>query len=250
MMKRQNIFTNSLGRCFLLFLLVVSLHVLSVGAALAAPGRILVVNTELPGKANGDPIRIDRALHAVGAHQTKIVSWSALTDNFLKSYHPSAIVLSGQSTPWTDYDQIKLTRLCGVLRRTQCPVLGICGGHQLLAIAFGGRVGLIHRLRPGPGYTGCVRERGWLPVKIIKPSTIFTGSRTATVWFNHCDEVKVLPKDFEREISDGRTANHAIKHRTRLIYGVQFHPEISSATHPYGAQLLHQFLALADTKFR
>jgi len=141
----------------------------------------LVINTELPGKANGDPLRIYRALHNAGARQTRIIVWTDLTDNFLKSYKPSAIVLSGQGTPWSDYNQKDLTRLCGVLRRTQCLILGICGGHQLLAIAFGGKVSLIHRLRPGPGYEGCVREHGWLPVKIIAPDSIFAGSTQAII---------------------------------------------------------------------
>lgn len=245
MMNQQTNLTVRIIRCFLLFILAFGLSRLTVGAVMAGPSRILVINTELPGKANGDPLRIYRALHNAGARQTRIIVWTDLTDNFLKSYKPSAIVLSGQGTPWSDYNQKDLTRLCGVLRRTQCLILGICGGHQLLAIAFGGKVSLIHRLRPGPGYEGCAREQGWLPVKIIAPDSIFAGSTQAIVWLNHCDEVKILPEHFEQEVSDGSAANQAIKHKTRPIFGVQFHPEISNAQHPYGEQLLHRFLALA-----
>lgn len=244
-MNLQKTYTGHIRRCLLLFILAVGLSRLTLDVATAGPSHILVVNTELPGKANGDPLRIDRALHNAGARQTRIIRWSILTDNFLKSYKPSAIVLSGQGTPWNDYNQIDLARLCGVLRRTQCPILGICGGHQLLTIAFGGEVGLIHRLHPGPDYEGCVREHGWLPVKIITSDSIFEGSTPVTVWFNHCDEVKMLPKGFIQTVSDGRSANQAIKHRTRPIFGVQFHPENSNAQHPYGEQLLRKFLALA-----
>ena len=96
---------------------------------MASPGRILVVNTELPGKANGGLVRIDQALHNAGALHTRIVTWPILTDNFLKSYRPSAIILSGQGTPWTDYNQTDLANLRGVLRRTECLMLGTCGEH-------------------------------------------------------------------------------------------------------------------------
>ena len=125
-------------------------------------------------------------------------------------------------------------------------MLGICGGHQLLAIAFGGKVGLIRRLRPGRGYIGCEREHGWLPVKITTSDALFAGSRTATVWLNHCDEVKVLPEGFVQEVTDARASNQATKLRNRPIYGVQFHPEISDTKHPYGTQFLHRFLVLAS----
>ena len=245
-MKSQPKLTGHIQRFLCLLVLTLGFTLLAGNAAIALePSRVLIVDTELPGRANGDPARIDRALHSAGARQTRIITWAALTDGFLSFYRPSAIVLSGQGTPWNNYNQTDLTRVYGVLRRTQRPMLGICGGHQLLALAFGGKVGPIHRLHPGPGYTGCVREHGWLPVKVTSHDALFTGPDKATVWLNHCDEVKVLPAAFEQEITDGRGSNQAVKHRSRLIYGVQFHPEIGNAQHPYGEHLLHRFLLLA-----
>ena len=128
-MNPQKAFTYRVLRCLLLLLLAVGFNRLTDDAAMASPGRILVVNTELPGKANGDPVRIDQALRNAGALHTRIITWPILTDNFLKSYRPSAIILSGQGTPWTDYNQTDLANLCGVLRRTKCLMLGTCGEH-------------------------------------------------------------------------------------------------------------------------
>jgi len=246
MMNYQTKLICSIQRAVCLLVIILGFILLAGDSAIALePSRVLIVDTELPGKTNGDPARIDRALHSAGAKQTRIITWSALTDDVLSSYRPSAIVLSGQGTPWNNYNQADLTRVYGVLRRTQRPMLGICGGHQLLALAFGGKVGPIHRLRPGPGYTGCVREYGWLSVKVTSHDALYKGSAKTTVWLNHCDEVKILPAAFEQEITDGRGSNQAIKHRSRPIYGVQFHPEIGNAQHPYGEQLLHRFLSLA-----
>ena len=43
-------------------------------------------------------------------------------------------------------------------------MLGVCGGHQQMALAFGAPVGLMERLEPGEGYEGAKRERGYFTV--------------------------------------------------------------------------------------
>src|SRR5258707_6727286 len=78
---------------------------------------------------------------------------------------PTHIVLSGQSHPWDMYAPESLAGLLEVIREAPRPILGVCGGHQQMAIAFGAPVGLMERLTPGEGYEGAKRERGFFEVE-------------------------------------------------------------------------------------
>ena len=46
------------------------------------------------------------------------------------------------------------------------PILGVCGGQQQIALAYGARVDLIERIAPGEGYEGALRERGYCSVDL------------------------------------------------------------------------------------
>src|SRR5713226_8309039 len=79
---------------------------------------------------------------------------------------PSHIILSGQSHPWDIYPPESLSGVFEVIRSSTQPILGVCGGHQQIALAFGAPVGLIKRVAPGKGYEGAFRERGFFPVEL------------------------------------------------------------------------------------
>lgn len=208
---------------------------------------ILVVDIEKKGKANRGPLGIRKAFIAAGAARVSVIHYSQLTPLFLKKHRPQAVVLSGQGTPWWEYDAADVARISKVLREIRIPVLGICGGHQLLGIAYGGKVAPIRRLRPGTGYDGCVRERGWLPVRFERQDALFRNvPAKPQFWFNHCEEMKVVPKGFVRIATDARNAPQAIRHRSKPVYGVQFHPEVAGAD-GFGKKLIVNFITLAGT---
>jgi GMP synthase-like glutamine amidotransferase len=108
----------------------------------------------------------------------------------VRSLKPSHIILSGQSHPWEMYTPESLAGVFAVIKQASQPILGICGGHQQIAIAYGAKVGLMERLEPGEGYNGAKRERGFLPIQNTGEG-LFKGLQAEiTVWHNHCDEVK------------------------------------------------------------
>jgi GMP synthase (glutamine-hydrolysing) len=157
---------------------------------------------------------------------------------------PSHIILSGQSDPWDKYSPESLAGIFDVIRKASQPILGVCGGHQQMALALGGEVGLMERLEPGEGYEGAKRERGYYPVT-TSGTGIFTGlPEEITVWHSHCDEVKELPEEFERTASNSTCAIQAMQHRQRPLFGVQFHPELFNDEYFEGRRILENFLTI------
>jgi len=157
---------------------------------------------------------------------------------------PSHIILSGQSHPWDLYTSGSLAGVFDVIRNAPQPILGVCGGHQQMALAFGAPVGLMERLEPGEGYEGAKRERGFLPIETAGEGIFRSLPRTITVWHSHCDEVKELPPGFRRTAFNETCAIQAMQHNERPLYGVQFHPELFSDEHPHGREIVESFLAL------
>ena len=160
----------------------------------------------------------------------------------INELRPSHIILSGQSHPWTDYTPESLAGVFEVIREAEQPILGICGGHQQIALCYGSTVGLMKRLAPGEGYEGALRERGFFEIE-IDSNGIFEGlPRRVTVWHSHCDEVKELPADFELTASNETCRIQAMQHRSRPVFSVQFHPELFDVEHPEGRRMLENFL--------
>ena len=160
----------------------------------------------------------------------------------VKSLRPSHIVLSGQSHPWDRYAPESLAGVIDVIKKASQPVLGVCGGHQQIALAYGAPVDLMGRLEPGEGYAGAKRERGYLPVAANGGVLFKNLPKEITVWHSHFDEVKALPKGFRRTAWNETCAIQAMEHNERPVFGVQFHPELFDEEHPDGRKIIENFL--------
>ncbi len=163
----------------------------------------------------------------------------------VRELKPSHIILSGQSHPWEDYESSSLAGVFDVIRKASQPILGVCGGHQEMALAFGAPVGLMQRLEPGEGYQGAKRERGYFPVATNTKGIFRNLPESITVWHSHCDEVKELPKDFKKTASNETCNIQAMQHTSRPLFGVQFHPELFNEEFPAGRQVIKNFLELS-----
>jgi GMP synthase (glutamine-hydrolysing) len=118
------------------------------------------------------------------------------------------------------------------LRNLDIPILGICLGMQLMGTTFGGRV--------VPGNIGGYAE---VNVEVLKEDDILKGlpSKFKT-WASHMDQVSVLPEGFEVLARSDVCEIEAMKHLSRPLYGVQWHPEVVHTE--YGPELLDNFIAL------
>ncbi len=113
------------------------------------------------------------------------------------------------------------------------PVLGVCLGHQAIAVAYGGRV---ERVKPRHGQASRVQHDG-LGIFAGLPSS-FPAAR-----YHSLLVAAELPASLSvtARTSDGLPM--AIRHRRHPVDGVQFHPEsILTAT---GARLIGNFLRSA-----
>ena len=150
----------------------------------------------------------------------------------IRELSPSHIFLSGQSHPWNLYSQESLAGIFAVIRDASQPILGVCGGHQQMAMAFGATVGLMKRLTPGEGYEGALRERGFFEVE-TDDDGLFAGlPRKINVWHSHCDEVNALPAGFRCTASNETCTIQAMQHSELPLFSVQFHPELFDPEHP------------------
>ena len=160
----------------------------------------------------------------------------------IESLRPSHIILSGQSHPWDRYSPESLAGVIEVIKKAPQPILGVCGGHQQIALAYGAPIDLMGRLEPGEGYEGAKRERGYFPVETDCKGIFKSLPLEITVWHSHFDEVKALPKGFRRTAWNETCPIQAMEHSERPLFGVQFHPELFDETHPNGRNVLDNFL--------
>jgi GMP synthase (glutamine-hydrolysing) len=111
------------------------------------------------------------------------------------------------------------------------PVLGICYGMQLVCEALGGSVG-------GGSHT---REYGRATLTVTDANTLFRAyPAESTVWMSHGDQVTDVTGDFVPLASTDTCRLAAVKHTSRPIFGIQFHPEVAHT--PHGGQILANFL--------
>lgn len=110
------------------------------------------------------------------------------------------------------------------------PVLGICYGAQVLSRFFGGKV-----------EPAAQREYGRSTLTVTDPACkLFRGVPTRfRVWNSHGDLLTELPSGFVVVGSTENTRLAAIAHRTKPIFGLQFHPEVSHTA--YGIKILSNF---------
>ncbi|HEV3079838.1 MAG TPA: glutamine-hydrolyzing GMP synthase [Gemmataceae bacterium] len=110
------------------------------------------------------------------------------------------------------------------------PILGICYGMQLACQALGGEV------KPGPS-----REFGRALCHVHEADTLFAGVPQETVvWMSHGDRVESVGNDWLALASTDTCPLAAARHRSRAVFGLQFHPEVSHT--PHGSLMLRNFL--------
>jgi len=158
-----------------------------------------------------------------------VVRNDAVTTAEVAAMAPEAIVLSpGPGTPDRAGITLELVWRLG----PRVPILGVCLGHQAIAVAYGGRVVPAPSLVHGKASPVCHRGD---PLFAGLPSPFAAGRYHSLVV-----ERETLPPELEviAETPDGVVMG--IRHRRHPVVGVQFHPE--SILTEGGRRILANFL--------
>ncbi|WP_103532662.1 type 1 glutamine amidotransferase [Streptomyces sp. SM11] len=184
-----------------------------------AQSRVLVVNN---GTLSLKQLR--RRFEELGS-DTEAVDATSVPDRVDGRYQ--AIVLSGTKVRAYDRDYYK--PLVDLVMGADVPVLGICGGMQIIAVSAGGR------LAEGP------QRVGGYDVQVDQDDPLFTQVKpTVTVFHRHTLYLQDAPEGFR---SIGRS-EHApvefLRSDDGRIYGAQAHLEFRSD----GMEILRGFAQL------
>lgn len=165
-----------------------------------------------------------------------VLSWILSGQDDLRSIKdlcPQAIILSGGPGSVTDEHAPRLPNgLLDWCQESKIPVLGICYGLQLLVNFYGGE----GSVKTSDG------EYGSMDIRTTRCSVLFEDQEQhmQQVWMSHGDEVMRLPTGFKTVATSSQGVIAAIEAPDRLLFGIQYHPEVSQST--YGMATLKHFL--------
>jgi anthranilate synthase component 2 len=154
---------------------------------------------------------------------------SIAVDSAIATDHDAILISPGPGAPEDAGISVTLAAACIERKR---PLLGVCLGHQAIALACGSRV---ERVAPVHGKAELVRHDG---------TGVFAGlpSPFQAARYHSLAVPDVRPPLIANAWSaDGRVM--ALRHPDAPVYGVQFHPESVATDH--GLAMLRSFLAVA-----
>jgi len=158
-----------------------------------------------------------------------------VSDDFIKSFAPKGIILSGSHASTYEDHQLRAPQAVWDLG---VPVLGICYGMQTMAVQLGGEVSWSD-----------TREFGYAEVRAHGHTRLLDGIQDFTtpeghgmlkVWMSHGDKVTRLPDGFTLMASTPSCPIAGMANEAKRYYAVQFHPEVTHTVQ--GQAMLNRFV--------
>ncbi|MHC5110585.1 MAG: glutamine-hydrolyzing GMP synthase [Planctomycetota bacterium] len=160
-------------------------------------------------------------------HVHSIIVGPDVTAQEVRDHHAVGLIFSGG--PRSVYSD-GAPRCREDLLEMNLPVLGICYGMQLACDMLGSKV------EPGDS-----REFGRTTLEVTRPDDLLDNvPERSTVWMSHGDVVTSLSDEFVALARTESCPFAAMRHKTRPVYGVQFHPEVTHTAS--GSQIIRNFL--------
>lgn len=209
-------------------------------------GRNAALELQRERKISGLAVEniLNNIARLVKAPTTRVAHLSELTEA-ARDFQPDAIVLSGTLRDFDYYNPAHLEEFGRFIRSTRTPVLGICGGHQLVGLGFGARVMTLDHMEQHERRANRSFEYQYRFIRITEPDDpIFQGindvesgiwqdytkeARILRVWQNHGLQLDRVPQGFQLLATAYLCRNQMMVKRSdgQLIYTVQFHLEKS-----------------------
>ena len=189
------------------------------------PARLLMVDND-----DSFTFMLVDLLRVAGA-QVRVVRASETSVGEAMADAVDGVILS--PGPGHPRDALTAIAIAAACISTERPLLGICLGHQAIALSGGGT---IRRVAPVHGMSNAVFHHGeglfaGLPAR-------FNATRY------HSLAVDILPGDFTANAWSDDGTIMGFSHRTAPIHGLQFHPESIASEH--GPALIKAFVAMVE----
>ena len=172
-------------------------------------------------------------LQQLGAECTVVRNDAIKVDEADK--YDGVLISPGPGTPESAGVSVELVKYCA---DKKIPLLGVCLGHQAIAVAYGATVSRAPELLHGK--TSVVSHQGKSVLENI-PSPF-----TATRYHSLAVERDTLPDLIEVTGATESGVVMALQHKTLPICGVQFHPESVLTEHGY--QMIGNWLEICGDK--
>ncbi len=169
---------------------------------------------------------IARKVREVGVF-SEILPYDCDTKDIANS-SAKGIILSGGPQ---NVNQEDAATINDIVFRLGIPILGICYGMQAISKQSGGQVIISDK-----------QEFGHSNLQIIAKNPLFKDikNETLAVWMSHGDKVESVSDDFVITAKTSSCPIAAIAHKTKPIFGIQFHPEVTHTQQ--GTQILSNFV--------
>lgn len=195
--------------------------------------RTLIIDNYLPNSPQIE--NLYNVIKDITVHTVEVKDYSTIHAGEDFKLH-DVIILSGSQRKLEEpgiFDSYK--NEVDFVKSTQKPLLAVCFGHQLLAMAFGSEVTNMG-----------AKVEGFYMIRRIGNNEIFEGlDERFLVCESHEEMVVDLPFAFELLGDSPNCPIEVMKHNTLPIYSVQFHPERFDEKHPAGKSILENFFKLA-----
>lgn len=205
-------------------------------------------------------LRFKYLIESISGQECLLIRYDRLSPYLLNNNDISGVIVSGNFTDWSMYKETDFAGLNSVYQSGLWPLLGICGGFQLLAQAYGARIGpmkigeatdsenkevLFDRVEAEEGVVPS--EIGFTKLNTVSNHAILSSlPEKFIVYEYHYWEVKTIPAGF-KNIARSQNCNvQFIAHGEKPLFGCEFHPEEFTEDHPHGRQILTNFFNIAS----
>ena len=168
--------------------------------------------------------------HALAFGDVTVLPWDATADDVMAGKPDGVLISNGPGDPAHQEVVANTVRTARELAERHVPLFGICLGHQILGLAFGGRT---YKLKFG-------HRGGNQPVQDVRTGRVYISSQ------NH--GFAVDPKSLEGTGFDVTHVNlndgtcEGVVHRELPVMSVQYHPEAHPGPHD-NTYLFSEFVA-------
>jgi GMP synthase-like glutamine amidotransferase len=221
---------------------------------------------EWPDWAHTYAKHMQRFEAAAGGERCICIPFDLATPDLIHRINPSALVLSGFARSFQDYKIESFFPARDVIDHAgSLPILALCGSHQLLGFMYNGSLNASNKLfdepmrkrRPGEPVTNpdyhpeFFMERGFFELELHGEDPIFAGcGKPPIVYESHYCEIKKLPPGFRLLASTPDCRIQAMRHMSRPIISVEFHPEDFNTNFPDGRKILENFFKEAKAAYQ